>query len=288
MQIGVVFPQTEIGADVGGVRAYAQAAEGLGYQHLLAADRVVGVGPAGHPGWNGPYTHQDMIHEPFALFAFIAGVAPRLGLAPCVIILPQRQTALVAKQAAELDVLTQGRFRLGVGIGWNPVEFAALGMNFKTRARRFEEQVALMRQLWTQPVVTFDGRFDKVTAAGLNPLPVQRPIPIWVGASTEPAIKRAARIADGFFPQRAVEGGWAAMMEKIRGWVLAAGRDPARFGIEARCNVGTGTPDDWRKTVEEWHGLGVTRISVRTAGGGLSGADAHIARLREARQVLES
>jgi probable F420-dependent oxidoreductase len=288
MQTGVVFPQTEIGADVGGVRAYAQAAEGLGYEHLLAADHVVGADPAGHPGWNGPYTHQSMIHEPFALFAFIAGVAPRLGLAPSVIILPQRQTALVAKQAAELDVLTQGRFRLGVGIGWNPVEFEALGMNFKTRARRFEEQVALMRELWTKPVVTFDGRFDKVTAAGLNPLPVQRPIPIWVGASAESAVKRATRIADGFFPLRPLEGGWAPTMEKVRGWIREAGRDPTTFGIEARLNASNGTPDDWRKTVEEWRGLGATHLSVGTAGGGLSGPDAHIARLREARQVLDS
>jgi probable F420-dependent oxidoreductase len=287
MQIGAVFPQTEIGADVGGVRAYAEAVQGLGYEHLLAADHVVGADPAGHPGWSGPYTNESMIHEPFALFAFIAGVAPGLGLAPSVIILPQRQTALVAKQAAEIDVLTNGNFRLGVGIGWNPIEFEALGMSFKTRARRFEEQVALMRRLWTEPVITHKGEFETITAAGINPLPIQRPIPIWVGASAEAAVKRAARIADGFLPLRPFEGGWPATLEKVRGWVREAGRDPDAFGIEGRLDATSGTPDDWRKTVEEWRGYGATHLSVGTGRAGLIGPDAHIQRLREVRQVLD-
>lgn len=287
MQIGVVFPQTEIGADVGGVRAYAEAVQDLGYEHVLAADHVVGADPAGHPGWNGPYTHQSMIHEPFALFAFMAGVAPRLGFAPSVIILPQRPAALVAKQAAELDVLSNGRFRLGVGIGWNPVEFEALGMNFRDRARRFEEQVDLMRRLWTEQVITYQGTYHTVTAAGLNPLPIQRPIPIWIGASAEAAVQRAARIADGFFPLRPLDGGWAGTVEKVRGWLREAGRDPAAFGIEGRLNAATGTPDDWRTTVEEWRGLGATHLSVATAGGGLSGPDPHLRRLREVHQVLD-
>ena len=288
MQIGVVFPQTEIGADVAGVRAYAVAVQELGYEHVVAADHVLGADPAGHPGWSGPYTHESMIHEPFALFAFIAGVAPRLGLAPSVIILPQRQTALVAKQAAEIDVLTNGRFRLGVGIGWNPVEFEALGMSFKDRARRFEEQIDLMRRLWTEPVVTYQGAYHTITSAGLNPLPIQRPIPIWIGASAEPAIRRACRIADGFLPLRPLDGGWPATIEKIHGWLRENGRDPASFGIEGRLNAGEGTPDDWRKTVEEWRGLGATHFSVATANAGLRGPDAHIQRLREVRQVLES
>ncbi len=286
MQVGVVFPQTEIGADVGGVRAFAEAAQGLGYEHLVAADHVLGADPAAYPGWDRPYTHESMIHEPFALFAFIAGVAPRLGLAPCVIILPQRQAALVAKQAAEIDVLTNGRFRLGVGIGWNPVEFEGLGMNFNDRARRFEEQIDLMRRLWAEPVISFQGAYHTVTSAGINPLPVQRPIPIWVGASAEAAVKRACRIADGYMPLRPLEGGWEATIEKVRGWLREAGRDPATFGIEGRLNAGTGTPDEWRKTVEEWRGLGATYFSVSTSGGGLVGPDAHVKRLREAREVL--
>jgi probable F420-dependent oxidoreductase len=228
-----------------------------------------------------------MIHEPFALFAFMAGVAPRLAFAPSVIILPQRQTALVAKQAAALDVLSNGRLRLGVGIGWNPVEYEALGMNFKNRARRFEEQIDLMRRLWTEPVVTYRGTYHTITAAGLNPLPVQRPIPIWIGASAEAPIKRAARIADGFQPLRPLDGGWPATIEKLHGWLREAGRDPSSFGLEGRLNAGSGTPDDWRKTVDEWRGLGATHLAVGTANGGLSGPDAHIRRLREVRQVLE-
>ncbi len=287
MQIGVIFPQTEIGADVGGVRAYAEAVQGLGYEHVAAADHVLGADPAGHPGWEGPYTHESMIHEPFALFAFMAGVAPRLAFAPSVIILPQRQAALVAKQAAEIDVLTNGRFRLGVGIGWNPVEFEALGMNFKDRARRFEEQIDLMRRLWTEPVVSYQGAYHTVTAAGLNPLPVQRPIPIWIGASADTAIKRACRIADGFIPLRALDGGWPATIDKVRGWVREAGRDPSSFGIEGRLNAEAGTPDDWRQTVELWHRLGATHLTVSTARGGLSGPDAHVQRLREVREVLK-
>ena len=288
MQIGVVFPQTEIGADVGGVRAYAQAVQELGYAHVLAADHVLGADPAAYPGWDRPYTHESNIHEPFALFAFMAGVAPRLAFAPSVIILPQRQPVLVAKQAAAVDVLTNGGFRLGVGIGWNPVEFEGLGMSFKNRARRFEEQIDLMRRLWTEPVISYRGQYHTVTSAGINPLPVQRPIPIWIGASAEAAMKRAARIADGFMPLRPLEGGWSATMEKVRGWLREAGRDPASFGIEGRLNAGTGTPEEWRKAVEEWRGLGATHLSVNTANGGLRGPDAHVERLRAVRQVLES
>lgn len=287
MQIGAVLPQLEIGAEAGGVRAYAQAVQAMGYQHLMAYDHVLGAEPSAHPGWAGPYTYQSMFHEPLTLFCFIAGVAPGLEVVTGVIILPQRQAALVAKQAAEVDVLTGGKFRLGVGIGWNYVEYEGLGMNFKNRARRFEEQIALMRRLWQEPVLTFKGRYHSVTAAGINPLPVQRPIPVWIGGSAAPALKRAAEIADGFFPQRPLEGGWSATMEQMREWVRAAGRDWSRFGVEARLNAGTGTPDEWRKTVEDWRALGATHLTVNTMGGNLGGADGHIRRLREVRQVLD-
>jgi probable F420-dependent oxidoreductase len=286
MQIGVVFPQTEIGADAGGVRAYAQAAQDLGYQHLMVYDHVLGAEPAGHPGWSGPYTHESLFHEPFVLFGYLAAAAPRLELVNAVIILPQRQTALVAKQAAEVDLLTAGRFRLGVGIGWNHVEYEALGMDFDNRARRFAEQIMLLRRLWQEPIITFEGRYHRITAAGIKPLPIQRPIPIWVGGSAEPALKRAARIAEGFFPQRPLGGGWPATMEKLREWIRAAGRDPARFGIDARINAGAGSPDDWHRAVEDWRSLGATHLSVNTMGGGLVGPDAHIQRLREVAPVM--
>ena len=286
MQLGTVFPQTEIGADPGGVRAYAQAAAELGFSHLLAYDHVLGALPSAHPGWSGPYTHETLFHEVFVLFGYVAGVAPKLELVSGVIILPQRQTALAAKQAAEIDVLTEGKFRLGVGIGWNWVEYDGLDKNFKNRGRRMEEQIDLMRQLWTNPVVDFDGKYEQVKSAGIKPLPVQRPIPVWIGGSAEPALKRAAEIADGFFPQRPLEGGWPATLEKMRGWREAAGKTWQSFGLEARLNANSGTPDDWRKSVEEWRAMGATHISVNTMGAKLDGVDGHLGRLREALAVL--
>jgi probable F420-dependent oxidoreductase len=286
VQIGVTFPQLEIGPDSGGIRAYAQAAEELGYTHLLAYDHVLGAEPSGWPGWSGVYNYQSMFHELFAVFGYIAGVAPRLGLVTGVIILPQRQTALVAKQATEIDLLTGGRFRLGVGIGWNYVEFEGLEKDFKNRARRFEEQIALIRELTTKPVVTFAGRYEQIRSSGLNPLPMQRPLPIWIGASADPALRRAAEIGDGFFPLGAREGGWPATLAKMKAWREAAGKSWSTFGIEASFGAACGTPEGWRKKADDWRALGATHLSVNTMGGGLGGPDGHIKRLREVKETL--
>jgi len=286
MQIGAVLSQHELGGaggDVGGLRAYAQAVQDLGYDFLVTADHVVGADPAAHPDLARVFPLEGVLHEPFALCAFLAGMAPRLGLLTSVVILPQRQTVLAAKQAAEVDLMTGGRFRLGVGIGWHEVEYEALGVPFRDRVRRFEEQLALMRRLWTERAVTFEGRYHTVRAAGLNPLPVQRPIPLWIGASAEAAVKRATVLADGFLPLRPLDGGWATTMEKLHGWPREAGRDPATFGVEGRLDAGGGTPDDWRRTVELGRGFGATHLSVST--GGLGGPDAHVQRLREVQQV---
>ncbi|MDQ3811543.1 MAG: LLM class F420-dependent oxidoreductase [Chloroflexota bacterium] len=282
MRIGVVFPQTDIGADPGGVRAFAQAVQQLGYQHLEAYDHVVGADPAHYVGWSGSYDKDSLFHEPMVLFGYLAALCPGLELVSSVIILPQRQAVLTAKQAAQVDVLSNGNFRFGVGIGWNAVEYEALGMDFGNRGRRFEEQIELMRRLWTEPVVTYAGRYHRVTAAGLNPLPIQRPIPVWIGASAEPAIKRAAELGDGYFPLRPLEGGWPATIDRLRGWLHAAGRDPSRFGIDARIQAATGTPDDWRRAAEQWRALGATHLTVVTLNAGLRGPDAHIERVRQA------
>jgi probable F420-dependent oxidoreductase len=287
MQTGVIFPQTEIGPDPAGVRAYAQAVQDIGFQHLEVFDHVLGADPAGHPGFEGPYNVNSQFHEPFVVFGYLAAVAPKLELVTSVIILPQRQAALVAKQAAAVDVLTGGKLRLGVGIGWNAVEYEALDMDFRNRGRRFEEQIELMRRLWTERSVTFEGKYHRVTAAGINPLPVQRPIPVWIGASAEPAIKRAAELGDGYFPQRPLAGGWPATFEKIHGWLRAAGREPSTFGIDARVQAGVGTPDEWRQQAEQWRKLGATHLSINTMNGGLRGPDAHVERLREALQAVE-
>src|SRR5882672_3039514 len=195
MKYGVVFPQTEFGNDVQAIKDYAQAAEGLGYDYLLVYDHVLGAHPGREPKLTGPYTHEHPFHEPMVLFGFLAGVTKRLQLTTGILILPQRQTVLVAKQAAEVDRLSGGRLRLGVGLGWNYVEYEALGEDFHTRGRRIAEQVEVMRRLWTEPLVTFEGKWHRIDRAGIRPLPVQQPIPVWMGGSAEPVIQRTARIA---------------------------------------------------------------------------------------------
>jgi len=246
VQTGAVLSQGELGPDVGALRDYAQAVQDLGYDFLVTSDHVVGADPADYPELPRVFPIDSYLHEPLLLGAFLACAAPRLGCLPSVVILPQRQTVLVAKQAADLDVLCGGKLRLGVGIGWNPIEYQALGIRFGARARRFEEQIALMRRLWTERVVTFAGQFDTVKAAGINPRPVQQPVPIWIGASAEAAVKRATRIADGYLPLRPLDGGWQATMDKVHAWLEEAGRTPSTFGIEGRLEAGTGTPDEWR------------------------------------------
>jgi len=282
-----VFPQIEIGADRGGVRAYAEAVQELGFEHILAYDHVLGADRAGYPDWQGPYDHDSLFHEIFVLFGFIAGVAPGLELVSGVVILPQRQTVLVAKQAAEVDVLTGGKFRLGIGIGWNHVEYEGLGMSFNDRARRYEEQIDLLRRLFAERSLTYRGAHHSITSAGLLPLPVQQRLPIWIGGSAEPAIRRAARLADGFFPLRPIEG--KTMPETIgllRGWLVEEGRDPDAFGLEPRLSVLDKKPDEWRAEAEEWRTLGATHLSIDTMRAGLPGVDAHIARLAEAKAAV--
>ena len=200
MQIGIVFPQIEIGPDPIVVRDYAQAAEAMGYEYLLAFDHVLGANSRTR-NWTGPYDHDSLFHEPFVLFGFLAGQTTTLGFTTGIIILPQRQTALVAKQAAAVDVLSGGRLRLGIGIGWNEVEFEALGEDFHNRGKRSEEQVEVLRALWTNDIVTYKGKWHSIPDAGLNPMPVQQPIPILFGGMADPVLRRAAKLGDGWLPQ---------------------------------------------------------------------------------------
>ena len=286
VRVGAVFPQTEIGPDRGAVRAFAEGVAESGFDHLLAYDHVLGADRERHQHLLGPYRAEHQFHEILVVFGYLAAIAPELELVTGVIIAPQRQTALLAKQAAEVDLLTGGRFRCGLGIGWNDVEYEALGMDFSNRGRRFEEQIELLRKFWTEPVFDFEGRWHRVTAAGINPLPVQQPIPIWIGGSAERALKRAAQVADGFFPQRPLEGGWEATLEQMRIWAEEADRDWSRFGIEQRLSLADGGPDDWRRTAEEWRALGATHFTLVTMGAGFQSPDEHVERLRAGREAL--
>lgn len=294
MQFGVVFPQTEIGADPGAIREYVQAAEEMGYSYIFIADHVLGADPQHHQHVaNSYYTHQSVIHEQLVTLGFIASVTKNMDLITGVLILPQRQTALVAKQAAEIDVLSGGRLKLGVGVGWNHVEYEALGQDFHTRGRRCEEQIAVLRALWTQEAVNFEGRWHRITHAGLNPLPVQRPIPIWLGAGgsaspvpVEPVMRRIARVADGWFPSFPPNDEGREAVERVRSYAREAGRDPAEIGMIGRLRLPGKQPEDWVNEVQGWRELEATHVSVEARRGVLSSVDGHIDAIRQVKEVI--
>jgi len=279
MRIGVVFPQTEIGQDPAVIRDYAQAVESMGYTHILAFDSVVGANPNRPGGWDSQYTYQHAFHEPFVLFGFCAGVTRRIELVTGIVILPQRQTALVAKQAAAVDVLSGGRLRLGIGVGWNTVEFEALGENFKNRGKRVEEQLEVLRLLWTRELVTYDGRWHRVPDAGIRPLPVQQPIPVWMGGDSEVVIRRAARLADGWITLPTFRPGPAGQqtVDRLHGLVREARRDPAAFGIEARMALAKVPADERANEIAAWRAMrGITHLCINTMGLGLPGPEEHV------------
>jgi probable F420-dependent oxidoreductase len=287
VKIGVVFPQTEIGQDPAVIRDYAQAVEAMGYTHLLAFDSVVGVNPDRPGGWSSQYDYRHAFHEPFVLFGFCAGVTRRLELVTGIIILPQRQTALVAKQAAEVDVLSGGRLRLGIGVGWNPVEFEALGEAFENRGRRAEEQIDVMRRLWTRELVTYQGQWHRVPDAGIKPLPVQQPIPVWMGGDSEVVLRRMARLADGWIALQSFRPGPGAQqtIDRLHGLVREAGRDPAAFGIEGRVALALDPPAEWAKQMAAWRAMrGVTHLCVNTMGLGLPRPEDHVRTLERFKQ----
>ncbi len=272
MKFGVTLPQTETGGDIQFIRRFAETAEALGFDFLLAYDHVLGADPTNRPGWAG-YTDQDSFHEPFVLFGYLAAVAPKLEYVPGVIILPQRQTVLVAKQAAEVDLLTGGKFRLGVGIGWNDVEYEALGENFKTRGRRFEEQITLLRRLWTEPLITFAGADHRVTAAGLNPIPIQQPIPLWIGGMSDIAIERAGRVADGWMANGRPDNGLLKRVALLHTSAERAGRDPKSLGIDGRIDAASVPSSEWSAEIARWEAAGATHVSLSTMRAGFNQDD---------------
>ncbi len=280
MQIGVVFPQIEFPSDPIAVRDYAQTVDGLGYTHIVAYDHVLGANPARPGGWRGAYTHVDPFLEPFVLFSYLSGFTTRVQFVPGVIILPQRQTALVAKQAATLDVLSGGRLRLGVGLGWNEVEYTALNEDFHTRGRRMEEQIDVLRRLWTEPLVTYDGQWHHIPDAGLNPMPVQRPIPLWFGGSAEAGLRRAARLGDGWLANAGSPAAIAADLAKLDAYLAEAGRARPAFGLETRIMYGPGDDAGWHAQRAAWDAIGVTHLDLNTMRAGFTTPAAHIAAVR--------
>jgi probable F420-dependent oxidoreductase len=282
MRIGAVFPQLSIGADRVAIRDYAQSVEGLGFAHISAYDHVVGADPATYPGWSGYYDFRDTFHEPLVLFGFLAGLC-QLELATGILILPQRQATLVAKQAAEVDILCEGRLRLGVGIGWNPVEYTALGERFDNRGQRMEEQVELLRSLWCEPVIDFQGKYHEVIGAGIAPLPMQRPIPIWMGAGMSNAgLARVGRIADGWFSMHKPGPELDEAIAQVRNAAVSVGRNPHDVGIDGRVDVGDGDLGRIVKEVEGWRAVGASHVSFGTMNAGLDGIDRHVAALEAA------
>ena len=284
MQIGVTFPQNEIGPDPAVLREYAQTVEGLGYKHLLVYDHVLGADPTNRPGWKG-YTEKDLFHEPFVLFGYFAALT-QLELVTGVIILPQRQTALVAKQAAEVDVLTGGKLRLGIGVGWNPVEYEALGEDFHTRGRVIEEQIEVLRLLWSREVISYKGTYHTITEAGLNPLPTHRSIPIWTGGSADVLLRRTARLADGWFPLGPPDDKMRETVERLRSYIKEAGRELSAVGIEARVNAADGDVDEWVRQTQAWRDLGATHISLSTMNAGFTSVQQHLEVLRRYKEAV--
>jgi probable F420-dependent oxidoreductase len=280
MQIGAVFPQTEMPADATVVRDYGQAVEALGYSHILAYDHVLGANPDRPGGWAGPYDYRDSFMEPFVLFSFLAGHTRELGFTGGVFILPQRQTTLFAKQAATLDVLCGGRLRVGIGTGWNKVEYEALNQDFHTRGRRQEEQVRLLRKLWSEPLVTFEGHWDSIPDAGLNPLPVQRTIPIWFGGGADAVLRRIAALGDGWMPNYRTAEQAEPSLAALDHYLDENGRSRADIGLEPRLGWGDGDLERIMRQMAAWEAVGATHISLNTMYAGFTKPQQHIDALR--------
>lgn len=286
MRIGAVYPQTEFSNDPAAIRDYAQTVEGLGYTHILAYDHVLGANPDRPGGWSGPYTYRTSFQEPFVLFGFMAGVTKALEFATGIIILPQRQTALVAKQTATLDVLCGGRLRLGIGIGWNQVEYTALNEQFSNRGRRIEEQIQVLQQLWTEELVTFEGKWHTIPDAGVNPLPVQRPIPIWFGGHAEPVMRRLARYGAGWMPNYRTVSEAQGALDLMDRELAAVGRSRADIGIEPRVGYGKGDVQAWTDVTDSWLAAGATHLTVNTMGCGFTSPQQHLDALRHFAEAM--
>lgn len=285
MQLGAVLPHNEIGTDPGAIKAYAQGVESLGFSHLLLYDHVLGANPQRPGGFSGPYDKDTAFHEPFTTFAFIAAVTESVEMVTNVLVLPQRQTALVAKQAAEVAILSNNRLRLGVGTGWNQVEYEALDVPFAQRGKRQQEQVELLRMLWQEDSLDFTGDFHRVNLASINPRP-SKPIPIWFGGAAEPLLERAARLGDGWMPLGGPGQASAEILATLKEKRVAAGLSWENFGVQAQAMYAGGDAQRWRTHADKWRDLGATHLAVRTDSAGLAGVDEHLRCMQEYQQAV--
>lgn len=281
MQIGVVFPQYEFNGDPSAIRDFAQMVEEMGYTHVLAYEHVMGANPERPGGWEGPYTYENKFYEPFSLFSFMAAVTERLGFITGILILPQRPTALVANQAATLDALSNGRFRLGVGSGWSEVEYIALNEDFHNRGKRMDEQITLLRRLFSEELVEFEGDFHTIPDAGLNPRPVQGRLPIWIGGYVEKVLRRVGTMGDGWLPGGSFSDTVKLNIDKIRNYAEEAGRDADAIGLEPWIQYGEGNPDEWKTAMENWRSVSATHITINTLHAGFSKPQEHMDALKK-------
>ena len=285
MKFNAFFPTRDIGRDPAKIRDWAQAAEHLGYTHIEVPDHVFGA--TARDGWVPIYNEKDAFHETFVTIGFLAAVTKKIGLTSGVLISPQRQTGLIAKQAAEADLLSGGRLRLGIGVGWNHVEYEALGMEWKTRGARQAEQVEVLRQLWSKDLVTFKGRFHNLNEVSILPTPVQRPIPIWFGGSSAAVVTRAARIGDGWMPIMAPDAQAEQTLGALRQQIKSFGRDPAKFGIEGWLRMRDADPQKWAEAADGWRRLGANMVMLYPMYR-IASVDEHIATLRRFKETVSA
>ena len=280
MEIGAVFPHNEIGTDPQAIKDYAQGVEELGVTHLLIYDHVLGADRDRPGGFEGPYDKDVAFHEPFTTFAFIAAVTKKLDMITTVMILPQRQTVLVAKQVAELAILSNNRFTLGIGVGWNAVEYTGLNENFKNRGKRQEEQVELMRLLWESEVLEYKGDYHHIDKASINPRP-SKSVPIWFGGGAPQLIERCADLGDGWIPlmgpNEAARKTLAAIKEKRK----SKGLDWDNFGVQAQAQYAGGDAERWNKHAEKWRNLGASHLAIATHNAEPTNVDGHLGRIKE-------
>ncbi len=285
MKLGAVFPQTEIGANPADLRTYVSEIESLGYDYLLTYDHVLGANPERPGGWRGPYTFRETFHEPLVTFSWMAALTQHLEFVTGILILPQRQTALVAKQAAQVSLLSGGRLRLGVGIGWNTVEYEALGEDFHTRGKRLDEQVPLLRRLWNEPLVTFNGQFDTVPDAGINPLSPHL-IPVWFGGDADVALRRTARLGDGWIPNWMPLDKLRDQLSVLRGYLNEYGRDLSTFGVDVRIHVSRTPESGWADEAGQLAAMGISHVCLSTMGAGYTRLDQHLEALRRFKALM--